>query len=378
MSSDQTQSALSRAYELVEAGNYSDAQAIIAPILAADKDNADAWWVYAHAVTDPEAGREALENVLRIDPQYPGAADLQTQAQARFPSRPKITPLAQPAAIPAAPPTLPEVEMHAAPRSARPPRRSLRPLIAVLVVIVVVAVAVLLLLTQNGAPPATPTAVAVVQATETSELNAAATTEATASVTETAMTTAEATSSPAAATAEPTTEMMPAVTEAVMTEAATAEVLATQPVVAVTSEPATPEAAATESAAAATAEPTVPVAATAENSAETFALIEQSLAAFPVAESGVGQVDTSLGKTLLVTVCTSPGRAMRSLLPQVMNALALKSPTLGTSVDALGVRMLDCTANTPLLTVAVELKTAQSFARGEVTSSDFAGTWQPQ
>ena len=34
MSSDETQSALSRAYELVEAGNYDEARAILEPILA--------------------------------------------------------------------------------------------------------------------------------------------------------------------------------------------------------------------------------------------------------------------------------------------------------------------------------------------------------
>ena len=80
MSSDETQSALSRAYDLVEAGKYDEARAILEPILADNRDNADAWWIYAHAVTDPDEGRNALENVLRINPRYPDAAELLAQA----------------------------------------------------------------------------------------------------------------------------------------------------------------------------------------------------------------------------------------------------------------------------------------------------------
>jgi hypothetical protein len=125
-------------------------------------------------------------------------------------------------------------------------------------------------------------------------------------------------------------------------------------------------------------EATAAVGATAESAAATFADIEMALSSFPVAESGIGEVDTSLGNTLLVTVCTTPGRAMRTLLPQVMNALAKESLALGTTVAALGVRMLDCGANSPLLTVVVDLTTAQSYAQGALTDTDFAAAWKPQ
>ena len=79
--SDEMQSALSRAYDIVEAGKFDEARAILEPILADNRDNADAWWIYAHAVTDPEEGRHALENVLRINPRYPDAAELLAQAR---------------------------------------------------------------------------------------------------------------------------------------------------------------------------------------------------------------------------------------------------------------------------------------------------------
>ena len=84
MGSDETKSALSRAFELVESGDYEEARAILDPILDADKNNADAWWIYAHAATDPDEGREALENVLRINPTYPGAAELIAIARERY------------------------------------------------------------------------------------------------------------------------------------------------------------------------------------------------------------------------------------------------------------------------------------------------------
>ena len=103
MSSDETQSALSRAFELVEAGQYDDARAILDPILASNPNNEDAWWVYAHAVTTPEDGRMALENVIRIDSRYPGAAELLAQARELSPEGGKVTP------VPPPPGTIPEV-----------------------------------------------------------------------------------------------------------------------------------------------------------------------------------------------------------------------------------------------------------------------------
>ena len=86
MSSDETQAALSRAHELVESGQLDEARAIVEPILAADQNNADAWWIYAHAVTDSDQGRNALENVLRIDPNFVPAMNDAAHALAASPN----------------------------------------------------------------------------------------------------------------------------------------------------------------------------------------------------------------------------------------------------------------------------------------------------
>jgi len=79
--SDSTSQSLAAAYQQVEAGNLEEARNIVEPIIRNDADNADAWWIYAHAVEDENEAQEALENVLRIDPDYPGAAELLSQSR---------------------------------------------------------------------------------------------------------------------------------------------------------------------------------------------------------------------------------------------------------------------------------------------------------
>lgn len=44
------------------------AAALLVPIVRAEKDNADAWWLLANAVENPEQARRALEQVLRLRP----------------------------------------------------------------------------------------------------------------------------------------------------------------------------------------------------------------------------------------------------------------------------------------------------------------------
>lgn len=80
--------ALSRAYELVEAGKPDEARTVLEPILINDRDNADAWWIYAHSVNDPTEARHAIGNVLRINPNYPGAAELMAALDQQYPMAP--------------------------------------------------------------------------------------------------------------------------------------------------------------------------------------------------------------------------------------------------------------------------------------------------
>jgi hypothetical protein len=76
---------LQRAYELVEAGQPAEARAILEPLLEAEPRNADAWWIYSYAVEDPATARNALKNVLSIDPDYPDATALLADLNAQLP-----------------------------------------------------------------------------------------------------------------------------------------------------------------------------------------------------------------------------------------------------------------------------------------------------
>lgn len=59
---------LQRAYQLIRAGSRQDAVQVLMPVLRADPANADAWWLLANAVTDPNQKKRALEEVLKLRP----------------------------------------------------------------------------------------------------------------------------------------------------------------------------------------------------------------------------------------------------------------------------------------------------------------------
>jgi len=111
MSGETIDQQLALIHEQIERGNTDEAVAMLKPILETDSDNADAWWLYAHAVDDSETARMALNNVLRIDSNYPGADVLLKTLEAQYPSAPSES---QPAQPPSSLPGLPEDEDIAA------------------------------------------------------------------------------------------------------------------------------------------------------------------------------------------------------------------------------------------------------------------------
>lgn len=70
---DEVREQLQRAYRYIRHDRTQEAQQILRPLLQADSDNVHAWWLLAHAVTDPEEIRHALTRVLTLDPAYPNA-----------------------------------------------------------------------------------------------------------------------------------------------------------------------------------------------------------------------------------------------------------------------------------------------------------------
>ena len=68
-----TATALEKAYQLIRAGNPHEARAILLPILRTNQNIADAWYLLAHALTDPEKRLMAFQEVLRLEPGNPSA-----------------------------------------------------------------------------------------------------------------------------------------------------------------------------------------------------------------------------------------------------------------------------------------------------------------
>lgn len=67
---------LSQAYGFIEADQLDEAVTLLKPILAENSNNADAWWLYAHAVENVDDARAALQTVLNLNPNYPEAQRL--------------------------------------------------------------------------------------------------------------------------------------------------------------------------------------------------------------------------------------------------------------------------------------------------------------
>jgi hypothetical protein len=326
---------LTRAYDLIEEDRLDEARAILEPILEIDKENTDAWWLYAHAVTDPEQAKQALSNVQRLDPEYPELDELlQTfEPQSRISS---IGRLQSPSLLPPLPATLPgivddeegdddwdaldEEEDDSLPLWRRPAF-----LLAVgLLIFVIVAALVIFRPGDQPQVTATTTDVASNQSVD------------------------ETPTIPFIAVESP----VPAQTEGIPTEESfegiptLAEETSTQ---------------VSESA----GNPTSP----------NFDTLSQSLANFTLAEAGISTEQTSLGNTVVANVCTTPGAELRSALEQVMSVLANNATGLG--VDALGTRMLDCTTNTPLLVIGASANDMTAYATGSLTEREFQARWQP-
>jgi hypothetical protein len=106
--------------------------------------------------------------------------------------------------------------------------------------------------------------------------------------------------------------------------------------------------------------------------------ISSALAGFTLpSDGGVEFADTSLGKTIVVSVCTTAGKEMRELLPKAMDTLAKASTSYADQAQVVSVKMLDCTANTTLLWIGATIEDATGFANSTLTDKEFQAKWQP-
>lgn len=82
---DAIQSKLQEAYELIRQERFEEAQIVLQPVIFGNP-SADAWWLWANAVTEPEDARHALRKVLEVDPQHDQANAFLRQLDTLYPA----------------------------------------------------------------------------------------------------------------------------------------------------------------------------------------------------------------------------------------------------------------------------------------------------
>ena len=334
--SDSTDAILQAAFDLIEKGELEQAQIALAPLLETENDNPDLWWIYAHAAADSQSGLQALDRVLQLDPDYPGARELREQADlARSGTMEAAMASAQ--ADDDSPGDIDDWEdlQPAVERTAQN-RRIGRTLTLAVAAVLVIIVSLLLVLSDEVdiafltalIAPSPPPQIAVVSvSTETADSPTAAPTE------DAAITPTEIDESPTLAPTE------------------------------------------TESPTPAPTETEIPAAA--PETAAFIALVADAMANVEIDETDSGFRITELGNTLVFHVCAVPGPQFQTRLGSVMNAVASLDASIPEDAEAIAVSLINCADEDAVpRAVGVERDMIQSYANEEIDARDFQRSWQ--
>jgi hypothetical protein len=346
----------SEAYDLIEQGNLSAARQLLDNVRAENENNPDFWWVYAHAVEDAQAGRDALQRVQQLQPDYPGINNLMQQAGISTP-RPTVQTLRPPQSLPDLPKTqgfdddefsdMDEDFVLAEPAQNNMGRNMLLAAAAVAVLLILGALLIPSLLggdevSSTSTPIAQPvTTLGTLEIIDTTEDATEAADEATATEEE------------AVETDEPT----PTEEEVEPTD----EPTATEEEIEPTSED----------------EPTEDVTEATEDAAsdDTFADLAAQLADYEVPVDGVAVGETLLGNTLLVTTCSPPGPVATQSILSIADIL--KAETLADDIEAVGFRIANCADDTAVRIIGVSRSDFDAFAAGSITAQQLQGLLRP-
>lgn len=397
---------LAQAHAYIEAGNLEDAENLIRSLLEQDPDNTDAWWLLAHSVRDPNAAREALDEVLRRDPNDQQARSLLAALDDRFPSMERP---GRGFRLPLRRPRLPSVSL----RDFREWDYARPVSITALVILAVVGGWLVLRLlgpelVQTPAPPAdtlagttqaAPPTAGVVVVTVTPVTDVAATDTPSSDATSPSATTevtVDAGATPAGEGGVGTVEAVSAPAE----EAPGAEAPEVAPADAAVSPaeegaapagagdgPSAGEEAPPESATAAPAGPALdltpvptypfPLQTDAEDFQDrfiaAFAEVELELSSEVLLLEG-----TSLGSTALAVVCLDAESRLTDTVSAAMEVMAGLATGLRNSAPALGVRIVDCAQQDEVLRViAAPLEDAIAWSEGSLEQDVFQSSWEP-
>jgi hypothetical protein len=108
-----------------------------------------------------------------------------------------------------------------------------------------------------------------------------------------------------------------------------------------------------------------------------YAALYNALSAFTLPQNAITTEETALGTTVIVSVCTQGGAELRTTLDEVMHTLAQEGANALTESDALGARMMDCAANTPMLVIATTVSDAADYVNGTLSEDEFQARWLP-
>lgn len=81
---------LQQAYRLIREGNKPEAVRLLTPLVRTDPLNADAWWLLANALDNPDQKRRALEQVLKLRPNDDAAKRMYDRLQPVAASAPPL------------------------------------------------------------------------------------------------------------------------------------------------------------------------------------------------------------------------------------------------------------------------------------------------
>lgn len=362
---------LQEAYDLIQSGDLPSARQLLDDIRPQNENNPDYWWLYTYAAEDAVVGRNALNRVRQLAPNYPGLADL-SQELGIAPPQP-LPPQSLPPQDTSKPPTLLDDDAFDIAKDDEfddlEPETSdgnnLMPIVLGIAAIALVILVALFLINSfsGGTPDATDTPVIADNPTPEPIIPTIDAEQAGLEETD------EVTEVPDESAIEEETEETATEEEIIeATEESDPSVDAEETAVAVI------PAEITDDAPDPTDEPTatpLPTETATPEPEDPFETLAEDLAAFGVPEEeGVRVEDTdAFGDTYIVTTCSSIGPRATENIIGIIDTLAPSSEALA-DVDGFAFEVTDCEADNVRLTLGVDSETLASYWAGETSVSE--------
>lgn len=348
--SDAKNDPLQVAYEAIQEQRLPEARRILERYLKDNPDQADGWWLYSYTVTEVSDARMALENVLRINPNYEGARELLAElnaqtgmpAGASFPTsasggvvKQQTSSIASTSEIDEELFDFDDDKSEDSRQETGRGRRVLFALIGFALLVGVVFAIFILPQLRDTAPQSTPTAVAILP----TETQAPLILDMATDVLDLTLTMGEATPSQTETIPSPTDEAI--IVEIEVTETSMPQIQIT--------------------------ETGIP---------EFSATWLEALGTFEIVPDSIEQIETNLGRTLSVSVCAAGAAQLRELVPSVVETMARSIDLAPAGTEALGVIFVDCVTQRVLRRVGITTALAQAFVADEIDTGQFRSGFQ--